>query len=233
MKCRIMITDDHELTRRGIQAMLKPFEELCICCEAANGHEAIVKAKEHNPDLIISDIGMPVLNGVLAASRILKDTPTRKILMFTIAESQEILRAALAIGIKGLVFKTDPASDLIEAIDALRRGRTFFTRLIDDMILSGYLEDPRKKTTIKPNHLLTQRENEVIQLLAEGKSSKEIASFLGLSVKTAETHRSRIMRKLRVHSITGVTLYAVQHHIVEVPILPLPVQQRAAAGAMD
>lgn len=228
MACRIMIADDHEFTRKGIEALLSPMEEFSICAQAVNGLDAVNKAREHDPDLIISDIGMPVLNGVAAARRILRESPQRKILMFTVGETREIIRAALEVGIQGLVFKTDPATDLLEAIHAVTSGRMFFTRQIDEMILAGYLEEAVPK--LMEEDALTQRENEVIQLLAEGRSSKEIAGLLGVSVKTVETHRSRIMRKLKFHNVTGITLYAVAHHIIEVPVMQLPNQSRAVAA---
>ena len=224
MKCRIMIADDHELVRVGVRAFLEQCQDLCICCEATDGHDAIEKARQYHPDISIIDIGMPVTNGIVAARRILKNAPGHRILILTVPEADETIRAALESGIRGLVFKTDPLNNLLEAIQEIRRNRTFFTAQVGDMILKEYLLIDRvdrgpveEKDSAEP--MLTLRERETLQLIAEGKSTKEVAMCLGLAVKTAETHRGRVLRKLRLHNATELTLYAIRHSIIEVPVL--------------
>ena len=224
MKCRIMIADDHELVRVGVRAFLEQCQDLCICCEATDGHDAIEKARQYHPDISIIDIGMPVTNGIVAARRILKNAPGHRILILTVPEADETIRAALESGIRGLVFKTDPLNNLLEAIQEIRRNRTFFTAQVGDMILKEYLLIDRvesgpveEKNSAEP--MLTLRERETLQLIAEGKSTKEVAMCLGLAVKTAETHRGRVLRKLRLHNATELTLYAIRHSIIEVPVL--------------
>jgi DNA-binding NarL/FixJ family response regulator len=219
-----MIADDHELVRVGVRAFLEQCQDLCICCEATDGHDAIEKARQYHPDISIIDIGMPVTNGIVAARRILKNAPGHRILILTVPEADETIRAALESGIRGLVYKTDPLNNLLEAIQEIRRNRTFFTAQVGDMILKEYLLIDRvesgpveEKNSAEP--MLTLRERETLQLIAEGKSTKEVAMCLGLAVKTAETHRGRVLRKLRLHNATELTLYAIRHSIIEVPVL--------------
>jgi DNA-binding NarL/FixJ family response regulator len=219
MKCRVLVADDHELVRCGVRALLQTHTDMEVCGESADGRDAVRKARELKPDLIIIDIGMPRMNGIIACSRILADEPRQKILMFPSVESETTIRSAMELGIRGLIFKTDPVSDLAEAIEAVRQGRTFFSRQVDQIILAGYLEAVRENG-IKRNHFqnpLSIRESEVIQLVVEGKSSKEVAVMLGVSTKTAETHRTRIMRKLGIHDLAGLVIYAIRQNIIEAP----------------
>jgi DNA-binding NarL/FixJ family response regulator len=221
MKCRIMIADDHELVRVGVRAFLEQCQDLCVCCEATDGHDAIEKAGQYHPDISIMDIGMPVTNGIVAARRILKNAPGHRILILTVPEPDETIRAALESGIRGLVYKTDPLNNLLDAVNEIRRNRTFFTAQVGDMILKEYLlidQGPVEQKN-SPEPMLTLRERETLQLIAEGKSTKEVAMCLGLAVKTAETHRGRVLRKLRLHNATELTLYAIRHSIIEVPVL--------------
>ena len=220
MKCRIFIADDHELVRCGINALVHTQDETEVCGEATDGREAVQKVRELKPDLLIIDIGMPRMNGITACSKILSDDPKQKILIFSVVESESIIRSALELGIRGLVFKTDPVSDLIEAVEAIRQNRMFFSRQVDHLILAGYLEAVRETGAKLPrqHHPLSIRESEVIQLLAEGRSSKEVAALLGVSTKTAETHRTHIMRKLNIHDLAGLVIYAIRQNIIEAPI---------------
>jgi DNA-binding NarL/FixJ family response regulator len=220
MKCRILIADDHELVRCGISALLHVREETEICGEAVDGRDAVQKVRDLKPDLLIIDIGMPRMNGITACSKILSDNPKQKVLMFSVVESETIIRSALELGIRGLVFKTDPVSDLVEAVEAVRQNRMFFSRQVDHLILAGYLEAVRETGAKihRPQHPLSIRESEVIQLLAEGRSSKEVAALLGVSTKTAETHRTHIMRKLNIHDLAGLVIYAIRQNIIEAPV---------------
>jgi DNA-binding NarL/FixJ family response regulator len=221
MKLRILVADDHELMRRGICGLLQSHEGWEICGEASDGYEAVEKAKQLNPDVVILDIGMPNLNG-LAATRKISQQGNCKIIVVTIDDSDQAIREALDAGARGFVLKSDAARDLVSAVEALQRNRLFFTPRVNDMVLAGFLEtgsngsSPRLPRMPTP----TAREKEVIQLVAEGKSSKEVAAVLNLSTKTAETHRSNIMRKLGLHSVQDLVLYAIKNHIIQVQVPP-------------
>jgi len=219
MKLRILIADDHEVVRRGLCTLLQAHEGWEICGEATDGREAVEKAKQLKPDIVILDIGMPNLNG-LAATRQLAHDPSCKIIVLTITDSDQVIREALEAGARAFVLKSDAARDLVAAIEALQRNRMFFTPRVNDMVLAGFLGKDRSSMSNPRPALpeLTPREREVIQLLAEGKSSKEVASVLNLSTKTAETHRSNIMRKLGLHSIRDLVLYAVKNNIIQVQL---------------
>ncbi|MGA8441441.1 MAG: response regulator transcription factor [Candidatus Sulfotelmatobacter sp.] len=218
MKLRILIADDHEVVRRGLSSLLQAQQEWEVVAEAADGREAVEKAKQLKPDFVILDIGMPNLNGLAATRQLAQHDPTCKIIVLTITDSDQVIREALDAGARGFVLKSDAVRDLVSAIEALQRGQMFFTPRVNEMVLAGFLE----KGAVAPRGMpprfptLTPREREVIQLLAEGKSSKEVAMVLNLSTKTAETHRSNIMRKLGFHSIRDLVLYAVKNDIIQV-----------------
>ncbi|HZW80635.1 MAG TPA: response regulator transcription factor [Candidatus Deferrimicrobiaceae bacterium] len=222
MKLRILIADDHEVVRRGLAALLQTQEGWEVCGEASDGREAVEKAKLLKPDFVILDIGMPNLNGLAATRQLTQHDPTFKIIVLTITDSDHVIREALDAGARGFVLKSDAVRDLVSAIEALQRGQMFFTPRVNEMVLAGFLERgtgaPRGAPPKFPS--LTPREREVIQLLAEGKSSKEVATLLNLSTKTAETHRSNIMRKLGFHSIRDLVLYAVKNDIIQVQMPP-------------
>ena len=217
MKLRILVADDHEVVRRGLSALLQTQEGWEICAEASDGREAVEKAKQLNPDFVILDIGMPNLNGLAATRQLAQHDPNCKIIVLTVTDTDQVIREALDAGARGFVLKSDAVWDLISAIEALQRGQMFFTPRVNEMVLAAFLEKraaaPRGMPPKFPT--LTPREKDVIQLLAEGKSSKEVASVLNLSTKTAETHRSNIMRKLGFHSIQGLVLYAVKNNIIQ------------------
>jgi DNA-binding NarL/FixJ family response regulator len=215
---RIMVADDHEVVRRGLCALLRAQPDWEVCAEASDGREAVEKALKAKPEVAILDIGMPNLNGLEATRQILKANPDIKVLILTLHDSDQVVQDVLNAGARGFLLKTDAARDLIAAVEALRRDKIYFTPKVAAMVLDGYL---RRDTVVireeMPTHSrLTPREREIVQLLAEGKSSKEVAVALGLSVKTAETHRSNIMRKLELHSVSDLVLYAVRNNIVQV-----------------
>jgi DNA-binding NarL/FixJ family response regulator len=219
MKVRILIADDHEVVRRGLCTLLQSHEGWEICGEAVDGRIAVEKAKELKPDVVIVDIGMPGLNGLAATRQLVQQDPRCKVIVLTITDSDQVIREALDAGARGFVLKSDAARDLVSAVEALQRNRMFFTPRVNDMVLAGFLDRGNGVRNSPPRlpHL-TPREREVIQLLAEGKSSKEVASVLNLSTKTAETHRSNIMRKLGFHSIRDLVVYAVKNNIIQVQI---------------
>ena len=221
MKYKVLVADDHEMVRYGVRAVLEQRDDVVVCAEAADGLETIAKTREFRPHVIILDPGMPRLNGISAARRIMWDNPQQRIILFSTTDSEPMLRIALAAGVKGFVLKSDPLSDLVEAVEAVIQDRPFFSSKASEMILEGYLqgekdEAPKSETNGKRN--LTMREIEIAQLLAEGKCSKEIALILGVSVKTAETHRHNLMSKLHVHNLPPLVLYTIQNNIIEVPV---------------
>ncbi len=220
-KLRILVADDHEIVRRGLVALIKGNPEWEVCAECDDGRQAVDKAQQLKPDIVVLDIGMPVLNGLEATRQILRNNPNIKVLVLTITDADQVVQAVLDAGARGFILKSDAVRDLMMAVDALQHNRTFFTARVAEMMLSRYraTTSPVAKPELELMKL-TPREREVVQLLAEGKSSKEVACHLNLSVKTAETHRSNIMRKLGLHSVSELVLYAVRNNIVQVPGMP-------------
>ena len=212
---RILIADDHEVARQGIRALLESHPGWEVCAEAKDGREAVELATNSKPDIVLLDIGMPNLNGLDAARQILAMSPAIRILILTMHDAEQVVREVLAAGARGFVLKSDAARDLVAAVDALQHRGTFFTTRVTQMVLNGYLHQ-EKESQVLAKAVLTPREREVIQLLAEGKTSKEVAVALKLSVKTAETHRTNLMRKLDLHSVADLTLYAIRNGIVQI-----------------
>ena len=212
---RILIADDHEIVRQGVRSLLANHPGWEICGEARDGREAVECSKALKPDLVLLDIGMPNLNGLDAARQIIAHHPLTHVLVLTIYDSDQVVRDVLAAGARGFLLKSDAGKDLINAVEAMQRHSTFFTSQVAEIVLDGYL-DSRQQFPAPPRNRLTPREREVVQLLAEGKTSKEVAVALHLSVKTAETHRTNIMRKLDLHSVADLTLYAVRNGIIQV-----------------
>jgi DNA-binding NarL/FixJ family response regulator len=186
-----------------------------VCGEAKDGREAVELASKLKPDVLLLDIGMPNLNGLDAARQIMAILPDARILILTVHDSEQVVREVLAAGARGFLLKSDAGRDLVAAVEALQHGRTFFTSSVAQMMLDGYLR-PYDEGDASGQRVLTPREREVIQLVAEGKSTKEVATALSLSVKTAETHRTNLMRKLDLHSVATLTLYAVRNGIVQI-----------------
>jgi DNA-binding NarL/FixJ family response regulator len=211
-----MVADDHEVVRRGLRVLLEGQPGWQVCCEASDGRELIAKAAEMNPDVIVLDISMPNLNGLEAARQLLKANPKAKVLVLTLHDSEQMIRDVLNAGARGFLLKSDAARDLVAAIEALRQNKTYFTSRVSSMVLDGFLNGRPAAASGASVTTLTPREREIVQLVAEGKSTKEVASVLHLSVKTAETHRSNIMRKLSIHSVSDLVLYAVRNNIIHV-----------------
>jgi len=218
---RILIADDHEVARRGICALLESHPGWEVCGEARDGREAVELAATLKPQIILLDIGMPNLNGLEAARQILASSPETAILILTMQDSDQVVREVLRAGARGFLLKSDAGRDLVAAVEALQLHRTFFTTRVSRMVLEGFLDrdnrpEQHHRHQEESGDVLTGREREVIQLLAEGKTSKEVAVALNLSVKTAETHRTNLMRKLGLHSVADLTRYAVRNGIVQV-----------------
>lgn len=214
---RILVADDHEVVRSGIRALLEGQPGWVVAGEAATGREALAKAKQLKPDVVILDISMPELDGLEAARRITKADPQIEVLILTMHESEKLVQEVLEAGARGYVLKTDAGRELVVAVKALSQHQPYFTSKASQMILDGYLKAVHtlgKEPGVRKR--LTSREREILQLIAEGKSSKEIAAELGISLKTVDTHRSNLMRKLDVHSVTELVRYAIANKIVQV-----------------
>ena len=214
---RILVADDHPIFRFGLCSMLSSHEGWEICGEAADGREAVEKCNRLKPDLLILDICMPKLNGVDAARQVLKNDHAQRILIVTDVNSEQVVQDCLAAGVRGWIFKSDAIDDLIPAVEELQRNKPAFSKLVSDLIMEGYLRGHNVGSAV-PKARLTSREREVLQLISEGKVNKEIATTLNVSVKTTETHRSNMMRKLKLHSVAEVVLYAVRNELVRVSL---------------
>jgi DNA-binding NarL/FixJ family response regulator len=214
---RILVADDHPIFRFGLCSLLGSHEGWEVCGEAADGKQAIEKCRQLKPDLVILDICMPRLNGVDAARQILKDNPAQRILVLTSVDSEQVVRDCLEAGVRGWV-KSDGTDDLKAAVEALERYECTFSSRVSDLIMNGYVRRYRLGPAAAKVNKLSPREREVLQLLGEGKTSKEVAILLNVKVKTAETHRSNIMLKLNLHSIVELVLYAVRNEIVHVQL---------------
>jgi DNA-binding NarL/FixJ family response regulator len=213
---RILIADDHEVVREGVRAILEAQPGWSIVAESENGLDAIEKARETTPDIALLDISMPQMNGLEAAKQILKLRPETQVLILSMHETNDLVQDVLDAGARGYVLKTDSKRDLVNAVRSLSEGRPFFTSKVAEMVLEGY----RHRGEPVGDHVyfgeaLTTRERQVVQLLAEGKSTKEIAVALEISIKTAETHRANIMRKLDLHSLADIVRYAIRNKMIE------------------
>lgn len=212
MPVRILVADDHQVVRTGLRALLESKSGWQVCAEAANGREAVEKARELQPDVAVLDIGMPLLNGVEATRQIHKLSPNTEVLILTMHDSELLVQEVLDAGARGYILKDDADRTLIAAVDALRRHKPYLSSRVSEAARSvgGGAEGDRSSRS-----RLTPRQREILQLLAEGKSNKEVAGVLGISVKTAETHRANIMLKLNFHSITELVRYAVRNKIIQ------------------
>ncbi|HEY0803190.1 MAG TPA: response regulator transcription factor, partial [Steroidobacteraceae bacterium] len=209
---RILIADDHELFRRGVAAELIQVPGWVVVAEAVNGRDAVAMADELKPDIVVLDLTMPVLNGLEAARRIISAEPSARILILTAHESEQLVREVLSAGARGYVLKSDAGRILVAALQAVLDGRSFFTTNVARMVLDGYLRSEPRDAVALP--ALSSREREIVQLLAEGNSNKDIARALKISVKTAETHRSNIMRKMAFESLPQLVRHAIRNNII-------------------
>jgi DNA-binding NarL/FixJ family response regulator len=216
-RVRILIADDHDIVREGLRKILDGHAHWVLCGEAQNGRQVVNLCQEMKPDIAILDISMPELNGVDACLQVRKVSPATEILVFTMHDSEHLVRSMLAAGARGYLLKSDPAQTLIEAVASLAAHRPYFNAHVSETILSGYLHAMAQEMPSSPERgaSLTGREREVLQLLAEGRPNKEVARRLGVGVKTVETHRFAIMRKIGANSIVDVVLFAIRNHIVD------------------
>jgi DNA-binding NarL/FixJ family response regulator len=212
---KILLADDHDIVRRGIKNLLEDHPGWQVCAEAKNGREAVAMALTHKPDVIVLDYSMPELNGVDATRQIRSALPDSEVLIYTMHESEDVLKKSLAAGARGFLVKADASVQLPEAVESLSRHKAFVSTTLSGALVTGFLRGDAK-TGQEAQEPLTPREREIVQLLAEGHSNKEIASKLFLSVKTVETHRAAIMRKLEVNSIVELVHYAIRNKLVQV-----------------
>jgi DNA-binding NarL/FixJ family response regulator len=209
MSLRVLVADDHILVRQGFRAILER-EGFEVVGEATDGHEAIRLAQALNPDVAVLDLIMPLLNGVDAAREVLKVCPRTRVILLTMHTEEHLVVAALRAGIRGYLVKTQATDDLVQAIRDVIRGEVYLSPGISQVVVDSYLAG-----TSRPADPLTARERQVVQLVAEGRTSKEIAAVLGLTPKTAESYRTRIMDKLRIHDTASLVRYAIRRGLVQ------------------
>ena len=209
----IVIVDDHAVVRRGVRALIESQPGWTVTGEATSGREAVDLAKQLQPDIVIMDLSLPELNGLDATRQIVKESPRTEVLVLTMHHSEELARNVLQAGARGYVLKSDADQNLIAAVESLRQHKPFLTSRVTEFVLDDYLHRTDEGAA---NHAaVTPREREIIQLLAEGRSNKETASVLNISVKTIEAHRANIMRKLRLRSASDLVRYAIRNRIVQ------------------
>ena len=208
---RILIADDHTILRAGIRSLLDMVPNFKVIGEVDNGKDAIQQAGELKPDLILSDLSMPKTNGTEAIQRIKRRYPDIKILVLTVHKTEEYVHAALKAGANGYVLKDDTSDELINAIQNIAIGKTYLSPGICSEVVTGYLADPGKEKISTSIDQLTTREREVMKLIAEGYRNKDVAEYLSISLKTVEKHRSNLMKKLDLHSASGLTSYAMKN----------------------
>jgi DNA-binding NarL/FixJ family response regulator len=212
MALRILVVDDHAVVRRGVRSLLESHDGWDVCGEATTGRDAVEQSRRLHPDVVVMDLSLPELNGLDATRQILKDAPQTEVLVLTMHHSEELARDVLKAGARGYVLKSDADANLIAAVENLRQHKPFLTPTVTEFVLDGYIRDSDKDAA---RSAVTAREREIIQLIAEGKSNKNAASALGVSVKTIESHRANIMRKLQLHSVSDLVRYAIRNKIVQ------------------
>jgi DNA-binding NarL/FixJ family response regulator len=209
MTIRVVLADDHNLVRQGIKSLLER-DGFQVVGEASDGQEALERVRSLQPDIAVMDITMPILNGLDAAREVRRCSVKTKTILLTQHEEEQYISEALDVGVKGYVLKDQVAKDLIQAIQQVSRGQVYLSPGVSEAVMEAY----RTKSE-RPKDPLTGRERQVLQLIAEGKSTKDVASLLSISVKTAESHRTRLMRKLDIHETASLVRYAVRQGIVQ------------------
>jgi two-component system, NarL family, response regulator NreC len=209
MPIRVVLADDHVLVRQGLKSLLER-EGFQIVAEASDGQEALHFVRTLKPEIAVMDIAMPILNGLDAARQMIRPSSETKVILLTQHDEEQYLSEALEAGVRGYVLKSQVASDLIQAMRRVSRGDVYLSPGVSGALMEAY-----KAKSEKPKDPLTVRERQVLQLIAEGKSTKDTAALLGISVKTAESHRTRLMQKLDIHGTASLVLYAVRHGIVQ------------------
>jgi DNA-binding NarL/FixJ family response regulator len=214
-KLEILIADDHVFVRKGLRATLEAQEGWHVCGEADNGRKAVELTQKLSPDLVVMDISMPVLNGLDATGQILKNRSSTEVLILTMHESEPLIAGVMEAGARGIILKSDTSRLLVSAVEALSEHKPFFTGKVSEMMLSLLKPGETTEHSQDLSSRLTPREREITQLIAESKTNKEIATLLGISVKTVDAHRTNIMRRLNVHSVQELVRYAIRNDIIE------------------
>jgi DNA-binding NarL/FixJ family response regulator len=212
---RILIADDHDIVRRGVRDLLAERADWEICAEARNGTEAVELTSQLMPDVAILDLSLPDINGILATRQIRKLSPETEVLVFTMHESEHLIHEVLASGARGYLVKSSAVGELTRAIDQLLQHKPYLSPTIAEAVRGGHLQlEPKKRSSPSLYSQLSDREIQIVQLLSQGLTSKRIGTSLGISVKTVETHRANIMRKLSVGSIAELVRYAIRNNLV-------------------
>jgi len=211
---RVLVADDHPLIRSGLRALLERDGEFLVVAEASDGYEAIELAAAHEPDVILLDVGMPRLSGTDAAQHICAKAPNARIVMVSMHSDEGYVLRALKAGARGYLLKASPEADILAAVRAVAAGNAYFSPSITKILVEEYVTEARRRGVEDSYDLLTLREKEVLQLLASGKSNREVADLLHISVPTVETHRENIFKKLHLHSLPDLILYAVRKGLV-------------------
>jgi DNA-binding NarL/FixJ family response regulator len=215
---RILIADDHELVRRGVREVLHSQQGWTVVAEAANGREALDKAIKLRPDVAVVDLGMPQLDGIEVTRLIRRQVPSTKVLVLTMHESDQMVKRALDAGANGYVLKSDLTECLVKAVKGVSAGNLFLTSKVSELVLEGLFKTSCLQQQLQPAGVrMTPREMQIIRLLVQGKANKEIAALLGITVRTVETHRSKIMLKLGLHSLVELVHYAIRIGIITEP----------------
>ena len=211
---RILLADDHTVVRKGLRLLIESHPGFKVIAEAANGREAIALAEQHTPDVVVLDVAMPLLNGIETARQVSAKLPRTAIVFLSMHSDEGYVLKALKSGAKAYLLKDSAEDDLINAIKAVTEGKAFFSPAISKMLVEDYMRQMREREVEDSYELLTTREREILQLFAEGKSVKEVAALLDLSLYTVETHRSNIFQKLDLHSVAELILYAVRKGVI-------------------
>jgi DNA-binding NarL/FixJ family response regulator len=214
MPIRILLADDHTVVRDGLRALLERQPDMTVVAEAADGRDSVRLAEEQSPDVVVMDITMPNMNGIEATRRILAANPRTAVVILSMHQDESYVLRSLKAGAKGYLLKDSLRSDILDAIHAVSQGRSFLTRKISRMMQEDYVRQMERRGVEDSYDLLTDREREILQLVAEGKANKEVAGLLNIGLTTVETHRTHILQKLGLHSVPELILYAVRKSIV-------------------
>jgi len=217
-KVKLMLVDDHKIVRQGIKKLLEEEPDLQVAGEAANGREAVKKATELKPDVILMDITLSNLNGLEATKQIKKVLPDVKVIMLTMHKNEEYVLQSFQAGASGYILKEGAVEELVSAIRSIHQDKSFLSPTISKTLIDAYLRKMETGKTETPFDLLTDREREVLQLIAEGYTNREVAKSLFISVKTVEAHRAHIMQKLNIHDIAKLVKYAIQKGLVDLNV---------------
>ncbi len=213
-KIRILLADDHTLVRKGIRSLLDAEEDIEVIGEAINGRDAVDQATRLHPDIVLMDITMPQLNGLEASRQILKASPQTKIIILSMYTNEEYIFQSLRVGVAGYLIKEAVVEELIFAIRSVYQGGSFLSPSVSGLVIDEFRRQSISESQIDPYETLTDREREVLHLIAEGKSNREISDLLCLTVKTVEVHRSRLMEKLGIHGVADLTRYAIRKGLI-------------------